>query len=368
MIKKLLIVGLFLVFRVQAECILVTGGAGYIGSATVIELINQGKQVLVIDKRLPKSSFFSDSQKVVELSTIESLTFSNELGAPQVIFIQSDFADTYVLEKLARRFAISTVIHFAGFIEAGKSVNEPAPFYDNNVIKTIRLLDGLRTVGITQIIFSSSAAVYGTPVMRPINESHPCNPESPYGKTKYIIDMVLEDYTHAYDMKAISLRYFNASGAIPEHDIMWNQESVTHVIPLLLGAACSGKPFYIFGTDYPTPDKTSIRDYIHIKDLAIAHCKAVEYITTHECGHEAINLGTGRGYSVKELIASAERVTGLAIDVRPIERRAGDPDWVVADPSKAEKLLGWKACYSSIDNIIGTAYQAIANMKKMYKS
>lgn len=339
------------------EALLVTGGAGYIGSATVLELITQGRRVIILDKKFPESSFYGPSQKITDYNKIPRLRFSGKGTADQALFIKGDCADTQLLTALFKQFNITTVIHFAGFIEAGKSVKDPAPFYHNNVSKTISLLTTLKNHGIKQIIFSSSAAVYGIPHQLPINETHSCNPINPYGKTKYIIDMLLEDYAQAYGFKALSLRYFNAAGAIPQFDIGERHDPETHVIPLLLRAAYLGKPFYIFGDDYTTPDGSCIRDYLHIKDLATAHYKALEYLETHGTGHTVCNLGTGTGHSVKELIACAQKITGIAIKIEHAQRRPGDPDSLIADPTKAETLLGWKAQHSSLENIIKTAHE-----------
>lgn len=345
-------------FAAQRPAILITGGAGYIGSATTLYMLQQGYTIVVIDTKLPESSFFSLSTKVSDLALIEDLGFPSDPDiATHAIFIQSDFADEAVLNALFRTFTIDAVIHFAGFIEVGRSVKDPETFYENNVAKTITLLKTMRKFAIQKFIFSSSAAVYGLPKKQTIIETDPKLPINPYGKTKYMIDLMLEDYAHAYQWKAISLRYFNASGALPAYDIGERHDPETHVIPLLLQAAYASKPFTIFGDDYATPDKTCVRDYLHIHDLAQAHYLALKHLEKDGVTHEAFNLGTGKGSSVKELVDCASKVTRLEIKTITTPRRSGDPDWLVADSTKAQTVLGWKPVHSSLENIIATAHE-----------
>lgn len=342
-------------FCAEEPTILITGGAGYIGSATTRFMLQQGYNVVVIDKKLPESRFFSEATKVNDLAAIETLGFAE--GRPSAIFIQSDFADKEVLRALFNRFTIDAVIHFAGFLEVGRSVKDPEVFYDNNVAKTITLLQMMRSFDVKKIIFSSSAAVYGVATGDTIVETDQKQPINPYGKTKYIVDLMLEDIAAAYQFKAISLRYFNASGALPQDDIGELHDPETHVIPLLLKAAYAAKPFTIFGDDYATPDKTCIRDYLHIQDLANAHYLALQHLEKEGITYEAFNLGTGRGSSVKELVDCAVKVTGLDIEVVIAPRRAGDPDRLVADSTKAQRDLGWTPTHSSLENILKTAHE-----------
>lgn len=317
--------------------ILVTGGAGYIGSAVTIYLIQQNYHVVVIDQKA-KPAFFN-----------------NKIFDASLSYFQADFADQEVLKKIFTDYTIHAVMHFAAFIEVGASVKQPARFYENNVSKTIQLLDIMRDYNISNFIFSSSCAIYGLPEKIPLEESHPKNPISPYGKTKHIIELVLQDYERAYGLKYVTLRYFNAAGEWPEFGLRETHEPETHVIPILLKAARTGEIFTVFGTDYNTPDGTCIRDYLHIRDLATAHLRAVKYLDV-ENASIAVNLGTGYGYSIKELIKTVEHVLPVKIDVQFNERRAGDPDILIANPARAHEILGWQAQFSSLENIIETSY------------
>lgn len=342
----------------EEPTILITGGSGYIGSATTLYMLQQGYNVVVIDKKLPQSSFFSESTKVHDLSNLDTLSFPTPSNvASRALFIQSDFADTKVLSQLFSRFSIDAVIHFAGFLEVGRSVKDPEAFYENNVAKTITLLQVMRKHAVKKIIFSSSAAVYGLSNSECIVETDSKQPINPYGNTKYIVDLMLEDYARACQFKAVSLRFFNASGALPAYDIGELHDPETHVIPLLLRAAYAAKPFTIFGDDYATPDKTCIRDYLHIYDLAHAHYLALKHLEKEGVTYEAFNLGTGKGSSVKELVDCASRVTGLDIQVVVTPRRPGDPDKLIADSTKAKNVLGWIPTQSSLENILQTAHE-----------
>lgn len=348
----------YTIFTKPQSTILVTGGAGYIGSATTLFLLQKGHNVIVVDKKLPESSFFATSPQITDLSVLDTLAFSADQNPlpSHAIFIQSDFAQPELLAQLFKQFAIDAVIHFAGFTEVGRSCVEPAAFYENNVQKTLTLLKVMVQYGVKKIIFSSSAAVYGLSQSELILESAPKAPINPYGRTKYMIDLILEDYTKAYGFKAISLRYFNAAGALPDFDMGERHDPETHVIPLLLRAAYTSKPFTIFGNDYQTPDGTCIRDYLHIYDLATAHYLALHYLEKENVTYEAFNLGTGKGTSVKELVSCASRVTGLPISVTITPRRQGDPDRLVADATKAQLKLTWTPTHSSLDKIMSTAH------------
>lgn len=347
------------------SAILVTGGAGYIGSATTLELLQQGYNVVVIDKKLPESSFFASSPQITELDTVDQLSFPRGNGpiSSRAIFIQSDFDNPRLLAQLFSRFSIEAVIHFAGFSAVGLSCVYPESFYENNVQKTLTLLRLMLQHGVTTFIFSSSAATYGLPQCNLITESTPTNPINPYGRTKYMIELILADYAKSYNFKAVSLRYFNAAGALPDYDIGELHDPETHVIPLLLRAAYNEQTFTMFGDDYQTPDGSCIRDYLHIHDLATAHCLALKHLEKDTVTYDVFNLGTGKGTSVKELVSAASRVTGLPISVTISPRRQGDPDRLVADATKAQAILGWIPTQSFLDTIIETAH-TFARKKK----
>lgn len=290
---------------------------------------------------------------------LPTLSFDNaEDLKDKVVFIRADFADRYVLDHIFKSCKIDAVIHFAGFLEVNKSVRDPEPFYQNNVRKTLILLSKMREYKINKFIFSSSAAIYGLPA-KPnlLLEEGEKKPINPYGNTKRIIEMILEDYAKAYHLQAIALRFFNAAGALPEFDIGERHDPETHAIPLLLRAAYESRPFFIFGDDYKTKDHSCIRDYLHIYDIAEAHYLSLQHLNKGFSGYDAFNLGTGHGSSVKELITTAEKVTGIKITTHLAPRRAGDPDCLIADPAKAQSILGWEPKYSSLEHILLTAHQ-----------
>lgn len=320
----------------SSQNILITGGAGYIGSAVTTALIQKNYHVIIIDKK----------QRPI---------FFNQEIYKNLIYFQADFADQEIVEKIFTTYTISAVIHLAAYIEVGESVKNPKKYYDNNVIKTIGLLDCMVKYNIFNIIFSSSCAVYGLPNYLPLTEAHSKNPISPYGKTKLIVELALEDYARAYGLRFVNLRYFNAAGAWPEFNLGEQHEPESHVIPLLLQAAYTGQKFTIFGTDYETPDGTCMRDYLHIRDIALAHIQALDYLAS-QLDNIAVNLGTGTGYSVKQLIIHTEQITQQTINLQYAQRRAGDPHILLADPTLAYTLLHWKAKYSDLENIIKTAH------------
>jgi UDP-glucose 4-epimerase len=246
-------------------------------------------------------------------------------------------------------------MHFAAYAYVGESVSDPVKYYENNVRNTIHLLRSMLDHQIKYLVFSSSCATYGNPESIPIEESHPRNPINPYGKTKRMIEEMLADFDTAYGLKSISLRYFNAAGADPETEIGEKHDPETHLIPLVLDAAAGkSRNVKVFGTDYPTPDGTCIRDYIHVTDLARAHVLSLEKLLDGGQS-DVFNLGTGRGYSVMEVIEKASRIAGKNIPYAQAIRRPGDPPVLVASNKKAVKQLGWKAQYSSLDDIISTA-------------
>ena len=316
--------------------ILLTGGAGYIGSHTVRELERAGFNPVVYD----------------DLSTgFEFLIKGRTL-------VKGDMADEEMVSFALKQHNIDAVIHFAGFIAAGESVIDPHKYYKNNVAGTINLLNAMVKSNVKNIVFSSTCAVYGDPVKLPLTEDHPKNPVNPYGMTKFFIEKILEDYDRAYGLRHINLRYFNASGAdLYDKTIGESHNPESHLIPLVLEAALGHRDnIQIFGTDYDTPDGTCIRDYIHVSDLAIAHILAI--LKLKETGRsDYYNVGTGNGYSVKEIIETTKRITGLDINVIEKERREGDAVTLIADSGKIKKDLKWEPKHSALDTIIKSAFE-----------
>lgn len=318
----------------KEETILVVGGAGYIGSHMVKMLLGLGYGVTTLDNL---STGYRDAV----------------LGGE---FVLGDLADRALLDRLFGERKIDGVMHFASFIQVGESVQNPAKYYENNVVNTLNLLDTMVAHNVKRFIFSSSAAVYGEPIRMPIDEAHPKNPINPYGRTKWMVEQILEDYDRAYGLKSVSLRYFNAAGADPEGQLGERHEPETHLIPLILRAASGRAPdIKVFGHDYDTPDGTCIRDYVHIVDLCEAHLIAVERLM-QGAPSTAYNLGNGNGFSVAEVIAATERVTGRKIVVTEALRREGDPPRLVADASLARAELGWQPQYDRLDTIIEHAW------------
>jgi UDP-glucose 4-epimerase len=256
--------------------------------------------------------------------------------------------------RICREHAVESCIHFAAYAYVGESVTEPKLYFDNNAVQALALLDALIAVGVRRFVFSSTCATYGEPVRVPIDESHPQAPVNPYGWSKFFVEKILSAYDRAYDLRFVALRYFNAAGATKnkgEH-----HEPETHLIPNVLAAAAGRLPFVsVFGSDYPTPDGTCVRDYIHVTDLCSAHTLALKYLRGGGAS-EFINLGNGHGYSVMEVIETARRVTGRDIEVRMEPARAGDPARLVADASKAREVLGWRTQYPELEAIIRTTW------------
>jgi UDP-glucose-4-epimerase GalE len=318
--------------------VLVVGGAGYIGSHAARALKRRGHEVLVYDN----------------LSTgYARLATGFEL-------IQADIADVKTLTSALRR--VDAVMHFAAHAYVGESVENPRKYFRNNVEAGLALLNTCIDCGVKKLIFSSTCAVYGVPEKVPITEDNPRDPVNPYGVTKLVFERALEAYDQAYGMRFASLRYFNAAGADESGDIGELHEPETHLIPAALEAVMGARPeLQVFGTDYPTPDGTCIRDYIHVNDLAEAHVLALNYL--EQGGNSvAVNLGTGRGTSVQEILDAVERIAGKLVPKRVAPRRAGDPPALVADPSRAEQLLRWKAKYS-LDDIVATAWKWMQNAR-----
>ena len=314
--------------------VLVTGGAGYIGSHTVKELIKKGYEVVVFDN-------FSTGRK--------ELLVGGEL-------IKGDLLDKDVIQKALRRGNIGAVLHFASLIQVGESYSNPRKYYMHNVMSSLNLLEAMLEAKVKAFIFSSSAAVYGVPLQVPIPEDHPLNPVNPYGQTKVFVEKILEDYQRAYGLKFISLRYFNAAGADPDGILGEMHDPETHLIPnLLLFLLGEKKGFDLYGTDFPTEDGTAVRDYIHVTDLARAHVLALQKLL-ESSRSEFINLGTNTGYSVLEIIQKTESITGKKIQYKEKPKRKGDVPVLLASNEKAEKMLGWKPPHSDIETIIQTAW------------
>ena len=303
--------------------VLVTGGAGYVGSHAAKQLVASGHDVLVVD----------------------NLSEGHHPAVGKLPFVSASLLEKDRLVDAMKQHRIEAVMHFAAFAYVGVSVKDPAIYYQNNIVGSLALLDAMRAAGVDRIVFSSSCATYGNPQKIPLTEDHPQNPISPYGYTKLVIERALADYSHAYGLGYAALRYFNASGAAADGTLGEDHDPETHLIPLILQVALGQREYVeVFGTDYPTPDGTCIRDYIHVDDLATAHVAALEKLRP---GAELkLNLGTGHGASVQEVIDVCQEVTGRPITVRRVGRREGDPPQLVADASAAKRELGWQAKYS----------------------
>lgn len=315
--------------------ILVTGGAGYIGSHMVLMLAKLGHAVVTFDDL---SAGFRDAV----------------LGGE---FVQGSLHDMAALGVLFNSHKFDAVVHFAGSIAVGESVSNPAKYYQNNLAGSLNLFDAMRAHGVNNLVFSSTAAIFGMPQYVPIDEAHPQSPINPYGVTKWVTEHILRDYDAAYGLRSVALRYFNAAGAAPDASLGERHNPETHLIPLALRVAKGELPkLTVFGTDYDTPDGTCIRDYIHIVDLCDAHVLALQHLSS---GGEsrAYNLGNGHGYSVKEVIQVAERVSGKIVPIQYGSRRAGDPSRLVADAGKIHKDWGWTPRFSQIENIVEHAWQ-----------
>ncbi len=312
--------------------ILVTGGAGYIGSHMVKFLSSRGHPVVVLD----------------DLST-------GHRDAVTATFVKGNTADVPLVEKLLREHSVKAVVHFAASSLVGESMSDPLKYYGNNVGGTLGLLRAMRAAGVERIVFSSTAAVYGEPQRTPIDEDHPRQPVNPYGASKLAVERMLDDAHAAYGLRSLSLRYFNAAGADREGRLGERHNPETHLIPLVLQAASGRRPSVsIFGADYPTRDGTCVRDYIHVEDLCDAHWRALEWL--ERGGREVINLGSEHGATVNEIIEAARRETGREIRVQQAPRRAGDPAVLVASCERARTLLGWKPQRSDIATIVRDAW------------
>lgn len=314
--------------------ILVTGGAGYIGSVTTELLRARGERVVVLDN-------LSRGHR--------------EAVAPEIPFYQGNVGDRELVARIAHEHEIEACIHFAAFAYVGESVSEPARYFENNVAQGIALLDALLKAGVQCLVFSSTCATYGEPQHIPIDEDHPQQPTNPYGWSKLFMERIMESYDRAYGLKFVALRYFNAAGAIETRGEQHDPE--THLLPNVLAAARGQlSAVSVFGDNYPTPDGTPIRDYIHVADLGAAHILALEYLRAGGAS-ERINLGNGHGYSVLEVIETARQVTGRPIEIKIEPPRPGDPSHLVANAEKAKKLLGWQPAKPDLATIIRTDWE-----------
>lgn len=322
--------------------ILITGGAGYIGSVTTELLRARGERVVVLDNL---SRGYRDAV------------------APEVPFYQGDVGDRELVTRVVSENAIDACVHFAAFAYVGESVTQPALYYQNNVEQGIRLLSALVDAGVRNLVFSSTCATYGEPQRIPIDEAHPQMPANPYGWSKLFLERIMADYDRGYQLRFVALRYFNAAGASPERGERHVPE--THLIPLVLEAAHGElDQVAVFGNDYPTHDGTCVRDYIHVLDLAQAHALSLDYLRAGNPS-TAINLGNGQGYSVLEVIDAAREVTGRDIKMDIQGRRAGDPSHLVADSSKARTVLGWQPQHPDLSAIISSAWQWHNSLPKL---
>lgn len=326
--------------------VLVCGGAGYIGSHTVYELIERGHSVVVVDSLIKghKAAVHNEAK-----------------------FYLGDIRDEEFMDRVFKENNIDAVIDFVAFSLVGESVNEPFKYYENNVYGTLKLLEAMERAGVKKIVFSSTAATYGEPENDIIVESDKTNPTNPYGETKLTVEKMLKWADNAYGIKFVALRYFNAAGAHISGKIGEDHSPETHLIPIILQTALGQREkMFIFGDDYDTPDGTCVRDYIHVTDLADAHIKALEKLfKTNESG--IYNLGNGKGFSVKEVIEKAKKVTGKDFKVEIEARRNGDPSTLIASSEKAIKELGWKPKFNTLDKIIETAWNWHKDHKNGYE-
>lgn len=315
--------------------VLIVGGAGYIGSQTAKLVARAGLTPVVLD----------------------NLVYGHESAVKWGPFLKGDLADSALVDRVLQEHAVTSVIHFAAYAYVGESVTNPRKYFRNNVVNTLNLLDAMVDRGIRDIVFSSTCATYGEPSKVPIAEDHPQSPVNPYGESKLMVEKILQWYQGAYGLRFAALRYFNAAGADPDGELGEEHDPETHLIPLAIDAALGrGSELSIFGTDYPTPDGTAVRDYIHVADLADAHILALQHLTGGGTSLK-LNLGTGQGHSVREVITAVEKISGRKVPARETGRRAGDPPALVADPKKARDVLGWQPKYAAIETIVEHAFR-----------
>lgn len=322
----------------EKSTVLVTGGAGYIGSHAVLALKRAGYHVVILD------NLAYGHQDLVE-------------QVLQVELVVGDMSDRALLDRLFSTYQFAAVMHFAAYIAVGESVTEPAKYYRNNVTGTLTLLEAMIAASIKHLVFSSTCATYGVPKTVPIAEDHPVSPINPYAASKWMVEQILADFDRAYGLKSVCFRYFNAAGAEPTGLLGEDHTPETHLIPLVLLAALGQRESVsILGTDYPTPDGTCIRDYIHVADLATAHVLGLEYLLQGGSSN-LFNLGNGNGFSVRDVIETAKQVTGRDFTVLERDRRPGDPPVLVGSSQKARQVLGWQPQHTELSEIIQHAWQ-----------
>jgi UDP-glucose-4-epimerase GalE len=317
------------------RAVLVTGGAGYIGSHACKALARAGHVPV----------------------TLDNLVHGHRWAARWGPLVEGDTRDRERVERVIREHRIDAVVHFAAYAYVAESMHDPGKYFGNNVAGTLAVLDAMRACDVRRIVFSSTCATYGTPQALPIGEDHPQNPINPYGESKRMVERALHWYGAAHGLRSVALRYFNAAGADLDAEIGEDHDPETHLIPLAIGAALGTRPeLQVCGTDYPTPDGTAVRDYVHVSDLADAHARALDYLYA---GGEstALNLGTGHGHSVRAIVSAVERVARRPVPCRDVPRRAGDPASLIADPGRARALLGWAPQCSDLDTIVDTAWR-----------
>jgi UDP-glucose-4-epimerase GalE len=318
----------------SSRAVFVTGGAGYIGSHGAKALARAGYRVVVYD----------------------NLVAGHRAAVKYGALVEGDITDVRAVRDALRRHEIFAVMHFAAFLDVGESVREPALYYRNNVVGALSVLEAMSAESVRYFVFSSTCATYGEPIETPIRETHPQAPINSYGETKLAIERALPHFERAHGMHSVALRYFNASGADPDGEIGEDHSPEIHLIPRAIEAATGGRGLQVFGDDYPTPDGTCLRDYIHVSDLAEAHVLALgSIVETNTSG--AYNLGTGRPHSVREVIDSVQRVTGRPVPWTLAPRRPGDPAVLYAAPQKAQAALHWKPRFADLDVIVGTAWE-----------
>jgi UDP-glucose-4-epimerase GalE len=310
--------------------ILIVGGAGYIGSQTAKRVASEGLTPVVLD----------------------NLVYGHKWAVKWGPFVEGDLADSLLVQRVLREHRITAVIHFAAYAYVGESVKNPRRYFRNNIVNTLNLLDAMVDAGVRDIVFSSTCATYGEPQELPITETHPQRPVNPYGESKLAVEKILHWYGTAYGLRFAALRYFNAAGADPDGELGESHDPETHLIPLAIAAALGrSAELTIHGSDYPTPDGTPVRDYIHVADLAEAHWLALKHMRNNSDSLR-LNLGTGRGHSVREVVAAVEKISSRQVPARAAGRRPGDPAVLVADPQKAATVLGWRPRYSELETII----------------
>lgn len=315
--------------------VLVTGGAGYIGAHTCKQLAEHGFAPVVLD----------------------NLVYGHKEAVRWGPFVAGDIHDTALVTRVLQEHSIAAVLHFAAFAFVGESVTRPDLYYQNNVVGTLSLLQAMRAANVRHLVFSSTCATYGTPQAVPMGESHPQIPVNPYGVSKHVVERMLRDFHSAFGLSSVALRYFNAAGADPGGEIGESHTPETHLIPLALAAVTGNHALTIFGDDYPTPDGTCIRDYIHVTDLADAHVLALRHLLAATAPQAlAYNLGNGRGFSVRDVLATVQSVTGKPVPHTVGARRAGDPPRLVADATLAKSELHWTTRFADLQQIIATAW------------